>query len=453
MAVPILLAVVGTRAEMLASASLIQVWRGSDPLRLPFQPRLLVTGQERTELDQVLDALGIEPDADLGVKTPQQTDAVVASRLLAQLEGALRHHAASAVVAVGSSATAWAAAVTAYLRRAPIVHLGAGVFELEGERPFPEYLHRRDLAWLADLHLCPDESCAEALRQETRTRGQIRVVGEGADDALAHALDRLPTLEGDPTLASLGRRGPTESAGSMRRGSRAGRETPRVLVFVRRREHHADALRPLCRALGSLSARFSGGEANGVREANGADGVGEVREPDSRTETQESGVEQSPSAVARAARHDFIVVFSLQSHICDALTALLPKRDNLLGISPLPHAAFVREVARARLVVTDSAGVAREAALLRRPLVVVGSYSPVRSRPAPAEGDWRLSEMNQESLESAIAGMLERPVPPPAPASIAPPRAGERAADSILAWWRTGSVGREGRVRLDARPD
>jgi UDP-N-acetylglucosamine 2-epimerase (non-hydrolysing) len=170
-------------------------------------------------------------------------------------------------------------------------------------------------------------------------------------------------------------------------------DAPRVLAYVRRREHDADGLRPLCRALDALSARH----------------------PD----------------------HDFVAIHSLQSHICDAMTALIPRRGNLRDISPLPHQVFVRELMRARLVVTDSAGVAREALLLGRPLVLIGDYSRTESLDALAvSGDFAVAAMEDGALKTAVSAALSRPAPGPAPASLDPPPAGQRAAQAILEWWK-----------------
>ena len=382
MPVPVLLVVVGTRAEMLASASLIRTLRAADPLTLPFETRFVVTGQERTELDQTLDALGVEPDGDLSIKTPHLFDAALAARLLHEMEAALRHHNACCAVATGTSASAWATAVAAYHRQTPVIHLGAGAFAPAGRRPFPEWLHASDLARIAELHLCPDEESAQILRREIdggarclcSAGAAIRVVGHGSDEALARALADPPPGDDDPTLTGL----------------RSG--APRVLVFIRRREHHADALRPLCRTLDALSRRF--------------------------------------------ADHEFTVVYSLQSHICDAFAAQLPACANLRGVAPLPYPAFVREVARARLVVTDSAGVSREAALLSRPLVVVGAYSVVESALRHVPAGYTVAEVTAASLESAIMETLAQSSPSPAPSEIPATPTGRMAAQAIVEWWK-----------------
>jgi len=385
MSVPRLLLVVGTRSEMLACASLVRAIRSHSHFQLPFEPVLLLTGQEATELEQVVDALNIEPDRNLGIKSRRLNDAAVNARLLDEMESALRKYIPTAVLVAGYSASAWAVAVAAYFKDIPVIHLGAGqVLPGSARQPLPEWLHAENLARLTRLHLCGDAACAEDLKQALdrvgpplRDKAQFEVVGWTADDMLSDALTCPPSVAEDPTL----------------RGIRPG--APRVLLFLRRREHHADALRPLCDALDTLARAHED--------------------------------------------HEFIMIHSLQSHICNALTALLPERPNVRGISPLPYPAFVREVARARLIVTDSAGVLREALRLNRPAIAVGDYTltgAIERLAAESGTPCVTSEMERETLETTLAQALAQPLPGVAPLELTNPAAGRCAFETLLRWWK-----------------
>jgi hypothetical protein len=96
----------------LAGAALLEQFRSADPYSLPFEPRVATTGQEDTELLQALDAAGIVPATELSVKRPHLADANLDACLVDQVERLVRHHDAAAVLAIGCSATAWAAAVS-----------------------------------------------------------------------------------------------------------------------------------------------------------------------------------------------------------------------------------------------------------------------------------------------------------------------------------------------------
>lgn len=365
MAPPLLLCIVGNRADALACSPVIEALQNA-----PFRLRVAAAGEEITELEQALHYLHIEPDVAHENKRPHLADANLDARLLMQMELILRHQAPAAILISGNSATAWAAAVAAYYKKIPVIQLNAGVFAVEARRPWPEWRHRAELARLVTLPLCGDEAGAQALEQQHGNPAAL-VTGYPADDLLPRALEALE--DSDPTLAKM----------------REGAEP--ALFFLRRREHHANALRPLCEAVNVLARRFE--------EVN------------------------------------FVAVHSLQAHICDALVALLERRENLRDVSPLPFGAFIRLLARCRVVTTDSFGVGREALLLNRPLVLVGENSETNMLRRLAEERrlaYRVAPMDQNALEATLADFLEDVTPCPAAAPDS--SAGRRAAEAICQW-------------------
>ncbi|MFP4381115.1 MAG: UDP-N-acetylglucosamine 2-epimerase [Candidatus Sumerlaeia bacterium] len=410
MPVPVLLIVIGSRAEAYACAPLLRHIRSFPRHSLPFETRLLSSGQEATELDQALQYLDLEADAALETKKPHLADARLDSVLLEEMERAIRHHAPSAVLVAGCSATSWAVIVSAYFKQVPVIHVGAGDFPVEGHRPFPDWMHRTTISQMASLHLCADDAIADGLQEMlagdtsdlglSRFRGDafetmdtirqdaspseylprhacIAAIGNPSDDVLAESLERARDMEPDPTVRKV------------------EPESPRVVAFMRRREHHANALRPFCQAWGELAKE----------------------KPDT----------------------SFVVMHSLQSFICDALAALIPRDKNIRDISPLPHPAFVRELSRARLVVTDSIGVAREALLLKRPLLIVGAYSQTQSIQKLAEKQEtprRICPMDRQAIVDTIEAMLDEENSPETVTSLSAQNTGEKSLAAILAWWK-----------------
>ncbi len=65
----------GTRPEAIKMAPVILALQDAPD----FAPRIVVTGQHRSMLDQVLDLFGIVPDHDLGIGRDRQTLAGVTS--------------------------------------------------------------------------------------------------------------------------------------------------------------------------------------------------------------------------------------------------------------------------------------------------------------------------------------------------------------------------------------
>ena len=360
----------------------------------PFLPQLVVSGQDRTELDQALGELGIHPDEDLEVMEPYLADANLNGKLLRATETVVRHHRAAGIVVAGASATAWAGAITAYFKGIPLIRVDQGNVPLAGERPMPEWLHLGDLRRLANLHLCADEQCADFLRNppvETSwgavpETAEIAVVGDPIDQMLNRALERAGSLPPDPALTQL------------------RPEAPRVLAYLRRREHHADGLRPLCDALEVVAPAH----------------------PDC----------------------DFVVLFSLQSHVVDALRSLVPRRDNIHTLCPLPHSGFVRLLAPSRLVVTDSLGIAHEALRLGRPTLMAGRYSASRrleSVAAASATPLRAAAMDRDAMATAMGEMLASESPASASDRVDCPDAGGRMLEILMAWWKKHDTGGEAR--------
>lgn len=89
-----------------------------------------------------------------------------------------------------------------------LIHVEAGLRTYD-MFPFPEEAHRRMIAPLADLHLCPTGADAAALCSE-RVTGRIAVTGNSGLDGLRLILSRpapsLPATEGRIVLCTLHRR-------------------------------------------------------------------------------------------------------------------------------------------------------------------------------------------------------------------------------------------------------
>ncbi len=388
MSLPVLLITSGTRAELLEAAPILRALRHRKAHELPFRPLWISSGQEDTELQQAQNALDLEPDKDLQAKQHRQADAQMNADLLSRMEGIIRQTKAAVVLTVGCSSTAWATAVACWIKQVPLIHLGAGVFCPDGIRPRPEWLHRQALARTALLHLCPDNTAARSLLEllsrepEDNTPSmsgwggpQVKVVGWGNQHVLTQSLQTSAEAAEDPILSDI------------------PKESPRVLVYIRRREHHAENLAPIAQAI--------------IQSA-----------------------EKRPDV-------EFIVVHSLQSFICDTWKALLPGLKNLRGISPLPHPVFVRELARANLVVTDSTGVCQEVCLLQRPLIMLGAYAQIESLQAAfSEQDQNQLITGVAELSQSILQSLDNEPAQSRPSLVSDSDSGEKVLEMILEWWQ-----------------
>lgn len=172
--------VVGTRPEVIKMAPVILALRGA-----PWaQVRVLATAQHREMLDEALELFGIVPDLDLGIMRPGQQLADLTSRLVAALDAALEAEQPAAVLAQGDTTTVLAAALVAFYRRIPFIHVEAGLRTGDMDNPFPEEMNRVLASRLAALHFAPTERAREALMREGVGEKNIFVTGNTVIDAL-----------------------------------------------------------------------------------------------------------------------------------------------------------------------------------------------------------------------------------------------------------------------------
>jgi UDP-N-acetylglucosamine 2-epimerase (non-hydrolysing) len=108
-----------------------------------------------------------------------------------------------AVLVQGDTAVAFAAALAAFHRGLPVIHLEAGLRTYNNSHPWPEEGYRRMIDTIATIGLCPSEQAAQHLRNEHFT-GEIAIVGNTSIDAIK-AYKLHPTV-GTTVLVTLHRR-------------------------------------------------------------------------------------------------------------------------------------------------------------------------------------------------------------------------------------------------------
>jgi UDP-N-acetylglucosamine 2-epimerase (non-hydrolysing) len=108
-----------------------------------------------------------------------------------------------AILVQGDTAVAFAAALSAFHKKVPIIHLEAGLRTYDLENPWPEEGYRQMIDSIATIALCPGELSAQQLRQE-RFAGQIEVVGNTSIDAISHY--HLTSTIGNKVMITLHRR-------------------------------------------------------------------------------------------------------------------------------------------------------------------------------------------------------------------------------------------------------
>ena len=109
----------------------------------------------------------------------------------------------NAIMVQGDTAVAFAAALTAFHQKIPIIHLEAGLRTYDLEHPWPEEGYRQMIDSIATIALCPSPDAAQHLLDE-KFSGRIEVVGNTSIDAI-HRYALMPRM-GQKVVITLHRR-------------------------------------------------------------------------------------------------------------------------------------------------------------------------------------------------------------------------------------------------------
>ena len=339
-----ILTLLGTRPEAIKLFPLVHALE-ADPR---FESRVCVSAQHRVMLDQVLAIAGITPHHDLDVMQPDQSLDALTTVLVTGLGRAMDAEKPDWVVVQGDTATAMAGALAAHHRKIPVCHVEAGLRSGNIHHPWPEEINRKIIATIAALHCAPTETAAAALGRENVDPGNIHVVGNTVIDALHWITARI---EREPGLAG---------------------------------------------ALAGLEQRFAGKRIIGVTSH--------------RRESFGEGMKAIAAAIRRlAARPDVAVIFPLHlnPNVREIMERELAGLDNVALLEPLDYPHFVRLLALAELVLTDSGGVQEEAPALGKPVLVMRETT---ERPeGVAAGTAKLVGTHTDTIVAETERLLDDP--------------------------------------------
>lgn len=302
---PTVLTVFGTRPEAIKLAPLIRAFEASECLR----SRTLVTAQHREMLDQVNELFGIVPDIDLNIMTAKQTLNGIASRVIAELDEVLAVDAPDAVLVQGDTTTVMGAALAAFNRGIPVIHLEAGLRSGNLLSPFPEEANRKLTTQVAALHLAPTSRSRDNLVAEGINPADIVITGNTVIDALHIAVD-MNVAPADRAAADY-----------------AVAERPKLLVTTHRRENLGSAMENIGDALAKLAV----------------------------------------------ARPDLLILLPAHRNplVREAVLPRVERFDNVLVTEPLSYGEFTTVMAASDIVLTDSGGIQEEAPSLGKPVLVM----------------------------------------------------------------------------------
>lgn len=176
--------VFGTRPEAIKMAPLVKALEADKR----FESKVIVTGQHREMLDQVLALFKIKPDYDINIMSTNQTLTDITTRILLALQPILIEEKPDLLLVHGDTTTTFAASLAAFYQQVKIGHVEAGLRTWDKNSPFPEEANRQMTDSLADLYFAPTEISRENLIKENHSSDHIYITGNTAVDAMKYTI-------------------------------------------------------------------------------------------------------------------------------------------------------------------------------------------------------------------------------------------------------------------------
>jgi UDP-N-acetylglucosamine 2-epimerase (non-hydrolysing) len=356
----------GTRPEAIKLAPVIASLRRQPKTDLT----VVATSQHLELLQQALSVFDISVDIDLQVMRPRQTLEELTARLLPVLRTMLADHRPDVLVVQGDTTTVFASSLAAFYQQIPVAHVEAGLRSHDSYNPFPEEMNRRLTGAIATLHFAPTEAARANLLAEGIASDRIFVTGNTVVDALqaiirsdAFGQSRLPLSHDGGRL---------------------------LLVTLHRRESFGDALRGMCGALRTITAKYA----------------------------------------------DVHIVIPVHRNpaVKDTVLDELASVERVSLLEPLDYVSFLRLMQASTLVLTDSGGVQEEAPVLGKPVLVLRETT--ERREAIEAGVARLVGTASADIVAAASALLDDPAQYAAMAKHVSPfgdgHAAERIADVLV---------------------
>lgn len=347
--------VFGTRPEAIKMAPLVKFLLSHPD---DFQTTVVVTGQHRQMLDQVLDLFGIKPDFDLDIMKANQDLTDVTTRILTGMRSVFAQERPEIVLVHGDTTTSMAAGLAAFYHQIPVGHVEAGLRTNNIMSPWPEEMNRRVTGRIASHHFAPTPLSKENLLKENVAPEQIVVTGNTVIDALHIVVERV---QKNPELRSeieTMLKGVGYDPARLKDGRRL------VLITGHRRENFGDGFLNICRAIKELTRRFH-----------------EV---------------------------DFVYPMHLNPNVRRPIREVfgenLKSSDNVFFIEPLEYLSFVYLMSKSEIILTDSGGIQEEAPGLGKPVLVMRDTT---ERPEAVEaGTVKLVGTDYDAIVNSVTTLL-----------------------------------------------
>lgn len=333
--------VYGTRPEAIKVAPIIKALEESDN----FESIPVVTGQHREMLDSVNKLFGIEPVRDLNIMSAKQGLNGIVAKVIKGLDAVYAEFEPDAVIVQGDTSTVMGAAIAAFNRQIPVVHVEAGLRSGDINSPFPEEANRKLTSQISKLHLAPTSTSKANLLREALPEKEIVVTGNSVIDALLEVVEK-PVEFTDQTVAEL----VTQKD-----------DAPIVLVTTHRRENLGESMQNIGRAVATLAGKYPG--------------------------------------------YRFLLPAHRNPLVRENVLPHLEGLQNVFVTEPLAYAEFAHVIAASRIVLTDSGGVQEEAPSLGKPVLVMRENT---ERPEAVDaGTVRLVGTDYDRIVEEVSALID----------------------------------------------
>ncbi len=145
---------------------------------------VVVTGQHRQMLDQVLEVFHIKPDYDLAIMREGQNLFDITDLVMKGMEKLYEQIQPDVVLVHGDTSTSFATALAAYYMGVKVGHVEAGLRTYNSNSPYPEEFNRHAIGIISSIDFAPTENAKTNLLKEGKQEKKVWVTGNTVIDAL-----------------------------------------------------------------------------------------------------------------------------------------------------------------------------------------------------------------------------------------------------------------------------
>lgn len=194
-----IMVIFGTRPEATKMCTVVNALK-KYPER--FDVKVVVTGQHKEQLYQVLQNFNLKPDIDLGIMKENQSLSYVTTSAISGLDSVIQEDKPDFILVHGDTTTSFCGALVGFYHKIPVGHIEAGLRSYEKYSPWPEEVNRRLVDVVADILFAPTTLSCENLIKEGYKKEQIYITGQTAIDA-AMATYKEEYLFNEPELNKI----------------------------------------------------------------------------------------------------------------------------------------------------------------------------------------------------------------------------------------------------------